>query len=270
MQWKLTYFTGYIGAILGLVYTVQADIWPLYVASIIYWLLFCRLICQLIGLHKYWTHRSFSTGPIRHFILAFGSILCGTGSPYTWAVHHRHHHKHADTEKDVHSPTQNGWLSTILGYWVLNPTEWWYDKGIQVTHRDLVKDKQVMHVHKHYWKYWYALLVITTLIDWRIALLFVIQPIGLSLFVHGCNNLFSHTTKFPKSYRNYDLPDNSRNLPIWTNLMLLGEGYHNNHHNKPWAYDNADKPGEWDFSALVIKYVFDIHRGKRGYEYNKI
>jgi len=269
MQWKITYFGGYAGAVLGLVYTIASGNWYLYLASLIYWMFFCRLICQIVGLHKYWTHRTFETGSVQRFVLAFGSIMCGTGSPYTWAVHHRHHHRHSDTEQDVHSPKNIGPLMTLLGYWVLKPNDWWYNKGIKLTHRDLVTDKLVMHVHKNYWRYWYALLAIALVVDWRIALLFVVQPIGLSLFVHGVNNLFSHSQSFPGSYTNYDLNDNSRNLPWWMNFLLLGEGYHHNHHARPWSYDNADQPGEWDFSGQVIKYLFDKHRGLQGSEYNK-
>ena len=80
---------------------------------------------------------------------------------------------------------------------------------------------------------------------------------------------FSHTNLIPGNYRNYDLDDNSRNLPGWTNLLLLGEGYHHNHHAHPWNYDNAEHPGEWDLSAAIIRRFFDIHQGRLGSEYKR-
>ena len=114
-----------------------------------------------------------------------------------------------------------------------------------------------------------SLIIATLIIDWRITLFFVLQPVGLNMLMSGINNHLSHTDIVPKSYRNYESKDNSHNLPGWTNLLLLGEGYHHNHHHAPWKYDNADKPGEWDLSGWVIRTFFDIHRGKLGSDYKR-
>ena len=269
-KWLASYLGGITG-VFGSFVVFCADYhhWDWYLISFLWWVIACRLIMQTVGLHKYWAHNSFDTGPIREWILTWGCILCGTGSPYNWAVHHRHHHKHTDTDKDIHSPNTNTFTQSFFITWMFKPDKWWRDKKISLKHKDLLSNKKVMHIHKYYHHYWFALIIATLIIDWRITLFFVLQPVGLNMLMSGINNHLSHTDIVPKSYRNYESKDNSHNLPGWTNLLLLGEGYHHNHHYAPWKYDNADKPGEWDLSGWVIRTFFDIHRGKLGSDYKR-
>ena len=37
---------------------------------------------------------------------------------------------------------------------------------------------------------------------------------------------------------------------------MLAEGYHNNHHRYPSAYDQAIKPREFDLGGWIIKKFF--------------
>ena len=52
-------------------------------------------------------------------------------------------------------------------------------------------------------------------------------------------------------YRTHACRDESRNSWI-ANLITLGEGWHNNHHARPWAWSNWEKWWEWDVPAMVI------------------
>lgn len=67
--------------------------------------------------------------------------------------------------------------------------------------------------------------------------------------------------QLPLSYRNYETEDQS-----WNNKVLqmidIGEGLHNNHHFKPDLYDQAHKPGEFDFAAFVIKHFFESKKNE--------
>ena len=272
-NWKptyvVTYFSGYGAVFVSLFWLIQTGNWQLYLASILYWAIICKLIYTTVGLHKFWAHRTFETGPIRKFILTWGCIFCGTGSQYSWAIHHRHHHKHSDTKNDIHSPVNNK-FETLFGLWIFKNREWWKERQVNTVHKDLLKDRWVRHIHRYYHYYWYSLVMLTLLINWRITLLFVLQPIGLNIVLHGINNFCSHSDLLPWSYSDYDTGDNSKNLPLLPGLLLLGEGYHHNHHAKPWSYDNAEKKGEWDISGKVIRYLFDIHKGNKGCEYKKV
>ncbi len=62
------------------------------------------------GLHRYFGHRSFTTGKIRHWVLAFLTTLSTQGSIALWVSFHREHHKNSDTEHDLISPS-------FVGFW---------------------------------------------------------------------------------------------------------------------------------------------------------
>jgi stearoyl-CoA desaturase (delta-9 desaturase) len=48
--------------------------------------------------------------------------------------------------------------------------------------------------------------------------------------------------------------DESRNSWI-ANLITLGEGWHNNHHAKPYAWSNWERWWEFDIPSLVIRVI---------------
>ena len=39
------------------------------------------------------------------------------------------------------------------------------------------------------------------------------------------------------------------------NLITLGLGLHNNHHSKPWEYNYAHRPGEFDFASWFVPLI---------------
>ena len=57
-----------------------------------------------IGLHRYFSHKSFrATKPMSVMLAILGS-MGGMGPIFYWVHYHRRHHQHSDTEKDPHSP----------------------------------------------------------------------------------------------------------------------------------------------------------------------
>ena len=58
------------------------------------------------GYHRYFSHRSYRLPRWAQFVLAFGGTTALQKGPLWWAGHHRDHHRYADTDQDVHSPTE--------------------------------------------------------------------------------------------------------------------------------------------------------------------
>ncbi|MGE3618500.1 MAG: fatty acid desaturase, partial [Gemmatimonadales bacterium] len=58
--------------------------------------------------HRYFSHRTFRTSRAAQFIFAVLGASATQRGPLWWAAHHRKHHRHSDTELDVHSPRQHG------------------------------------------------------------------------------------------------------------------------------------------------------------------
>lgn len=66
--------------------------------------------------HRYFSHNAFkATRPWRFAFAVLGNTAVQRG-PLWWASHHRHHHRYADTDKDVHSPIQRGFLWSHIGW----------------------------------------------------------------------------------------------------------------------------------------------------------
>lgn len=66
--------------------------------------------------HRYFSHKAFKANRFWQFIFGvLGSTSVQRG-PLWWAAHHLHHHRFADQETDIHSPTRSGfWWSHIGG-----------------------------------------------------------------------------------------------------------------------------------------------------------
>ena len=61
-----------------------------------------------LGLHRYFTHHAFTTGPTVARVLAvLGSAAC-QGPIDRWVADHRRHHRFADQPWDTHSPYWHG------------------------------------------------------------------------------------------------------------------------------------------------------------------
>ena len=64
------------------------------------------------GYHRYFSHRSYKLGRVAQFLMAVLAQTSGQKGVLWWAAHHRDHHRHSDTPRDVHSPRE-GWLPGI-------------------------------------------------------------------------------------------------------------------------------------------------------------
>src|SRR6476646_3661151 len=63
-----------------------------------------RMLLLSAAYHRYFAHRSYKTGRVFQFILAFLTGTCAQRGALWWAANHRHHHAHSDRPTDIHSP----------------------------------------------------------------------------------------------------------------------------------------------------------------------
>jgi stearoyl-CoA desaturase (delta-9 desaturase) len=247
---------GVLGLFGTISYTIYSQCWGYWLLSYVYFRCLW-FFTNNISLHRYFSHRGFKTGSKRHKFLAWITVLAGVGSPFTWTIHHRHHHKYSDKDKDLHSPKESPWLS-ITSLWAIKDTSWWInEKQVRTLPKDLVRDPTVMFIHEHYYKFWSIIFLLALILGgWQFCLFFVMQPVGWNLFHGALVNYFNHTA-WPGSYRNYNNEDTSYNNK-YIHWFLLGEGLHNNHHAHPGNYSQAHRPGEFDPAAWVVSKFFEI------------
>ena len=208
-----------------------------------------------LGYHRLLTHRSLQTYPLVRRILAMLGVLAGQGPPITWVGVHRKHHQYTDIAGDPHSPREGAWWSHML--WLFpRPREPQWTKMIGRYSKDLLQDPFMRLLDKTYLVWHMALGLALFVVGWQVWGL----ATGWSFLVYGmflrlvwvmhitwAVNSASHMW----GYRNYDTPDDSRNL-WWVGLLAYGEGWHNNHH----AFSNCARHGhrwwEVDMTFMVI------------------
>src|SRR5262245_37028494 len=77
-----------------------------------------RMLAITAGYHRYFSHRSYKTSRTFQFVLGLVGCTAFQYDPIRWAGVHRHHHRHSDMPKDLHSPRHTGFWWSHLG-WVL-------------------------------------------------------------------------------------------------------------------------------------------------------
>jgi stearoyl-CoA desaturase (delta-9 desaturase) len=232
--------------------TVRAADWWLCLA-----LYFGRMWFVTAGLHRYFSHRSYKTGRVFQFVLAFGALTCAQRSVMWWAACHRHHHKHSDEKEDLHSPKDGFWWSHVV---------WVFQRRAREADLEMVPD--LRRYPELVWLDRLQLLPATLLaaaVYWwgGPSALFIGFFLSTVFLYHGTFTINSLAHVFGR--RRYATTDTSRNSFLLS-LLTLGEGWHNNHH----YYQRSERQGfywwELDLThyVLVVLSWFRIVHGLRG------
>jgi len=197
-----------------------------------------------VGFHRLISHRSFQTSNFLERILAVIGCITTVGSPIAWAAIHRQHHRSCEKQGDPHSPYIIGNFRAWFGFWQL-----------ENLNLKLIKDLRTQDFYRFLHKYYFWIILAYC------SLLFAIDPLYV-IFVYAipaCLCLHSSSAIIVIAHRHgyvsHELKnDKSKNSWI-ANLITLGEGWHNNHHARPYNYSNWEKWWEWDIPSLVIKAI---------------
>jgi stearoyl-CoA desaturase (delta-9 desaturase) len=185
----------------------------------LYWL---RMFAIGAGYHRYFSHRAYSTGRVFQFLLAFLAQSSAQKSILWWAAKHRHHHLHSDTEQDVHSPRQTGFLYSHLG-WIFSRQ---HDAVDLVKVADFARYPELMWLHKYELLPAVALGFLCFLVaGWEGLVVGFLWSTVLVYHATFCINSLAHVC----GSKRYVTGDDSRNNWLLA-LFTMGEGWHNNHH----------------------------------------
>ena len=226
--------------IVGVGYALYtAQVYYLVIAIVAYWI--TGVFGINIAYHRLLSHRSFKTYKILEYMFSIIGVITTVGSPLAWVAIHRQHHRSCEKIGDPHSPHLLGNFRAWFGIWD-------YIKLDLKLVRDMRKDKFQKFLHKNYIYIIATYCIILALIDpWLVVFVYAI-PACLCLHSTSAIIVIAHR----HGYKTYDLKhDQSRNSWI-ANLITLGEGWHNNHHAKPYAWSNWEKWWEWDVPAMII------------------
>lgn len=207
----------------------------------LYWL---RMFAVTGGYHRYFSHRTYKTSRLGQFLLAVLAQSTAQKSVLWWASKHRHHHRFADTEHDVHSPVQTSFAYSHVG-WIFARDHHVFD---ETTIKDLTKFPELRWLHR----FEIAPAVLLALICFAIdgwAGLFVGFFWSTVACYHAtfCINSLAHV----HGDKDYVTGDESRNN-WWLAIITMGEGWHNNHHAYQYSVRQGFRWWQWDPTYYII------------------
>lgn len=232
---------------------IEEVAWWEYIITFYLGLLFARIGSE-VGFHRYFSHKSYKTTPLKEKLLLWLGTVNGVGSCISWATMHRIHHTTADTEKDPHSPY---YYSVIKSFFGIPRNDIKYDHRIT---KDLYKDKLQIFTHKHYFKINIGFIMFLAIMSYILQTMYPIiiffAMANFSLFMlYGITNTVEHFI----GYKTFPTTCNSKNQHL-LRILWMGAGLHNNHHYKPASYTFNIRNNWWecDFDGWLIKRFFAL------------
>jgi stearoyl-CoA desaturase (delta-9 desaturase) len=215
-----------------------------------------------IGLHRYFSHRSFRARPWLGIALGIAGSMAFQGSVLRWVADHRRHHAATDRCGDLHSPNIDSHCRPLESWRGLLHAHfgWMFDDSVtqyDVYAKDLLNDPQIMFFHRTQWV-WPTLLLLSL---WCFGFFLggVEHAWGCFLFAGCFRTAFFHNVVWAVNsvghtygYQSYPLKNNSKNNPLLA-WLTFGEGWHNNHHRFPRSAFHGLTPAELDVSGMVIR-----------------
>ena len=223
---------------------------------------YSSLFFQTVFLHRYASHQMFTMSKGWERVFFFLTFLTQGSSflnPRAYAILHRLHHKHSDTEKDPHSPVfskniikMN--LDTVKHYESVRQNKKDYSKYDSDVPRWPLLEKIGDHwITRITFMGLYTLLYVEfATATWQYALLpihFVMGPLHGSI-VNWCGHRYGYTN-------DRKTKDNSKNtLPI--DILMMGELFQNNHHSSPKNIKFSKRWFEIDPGYAITKFLSKI------------
>lgn len=218
-----------------------------------------RMFAVTAFYHRYFAHKTFRAPRVVQFIFAVIGCASVQRGPLWWAAHHRNHHRNADTERDLHSPTRGfwwshmGWFLTRRGF----RTDWSaigdFARFPELRFLDRfdvlvpVLLGAALYFLGHYLEG--AAPGLHTdgaqLLTWG----FFISTVVL---FHATVTINSIAHRFGR--RRFATRDTSRNNGLLA-LLTLGEGWHNNHHFFPGSVRQGFFWWEIDATYYVLRVL---------------
>lgn len=192
------------------------------------------------------------------FFFIFTYITQGSSylSPRAYGIMHRVHHAYTDTENDPHSPAYDKNLFAMM--WRTKETYSGILYGtipVEEKFTKNVPDWKKFDLFCNDWPsrlMWIGIYILFYVIFAPSIWWFLLIPIHAVMGpLHGVIiNWFAH--KY--GHVNFETDNTSKNL-FKVDLLMFGEGYHNNHHKFPSKTNFASNKGEFDPCYPIIKLL---------------
>lgn len=218
-----------------------------------------RMFAITAGFHRLLAHRSYQSGRVFQFLMAFLGTAAYQKGPLWWTAHHRRHHLDTDNENDRHSPMAYSFWQSHVGWFLLRDSQA-TDYKLVAT---LAKYRELRFLDRYYSLP--PVLLAAGMFLLGAALERYAPGLGTSgwqmliwgffistvLLYHGTFTVNSLAHLFGS--RRFETDDNSRNN-LFVALITLGEGWHNNHHH----YQSSERQGFYWWEIDVAHYALRV------------
>jgi len=209
------------------------------------------------GYHRLLAHRAYRTSRWFQFILTLLGVLAGQNGPLWWVGHHRHHHRHSDSEKDVHSP-RAGLFWSHMG-WLFSP-DCVPLKTAMVADLKRIPEIRLLEMYYYLFNFGFAgfLFLAGEIYSWLdptsgvtgVQLLVWGSVLSTVCAYHAIWSANSICHRF--GTRCFPTGDDSRNNVIVA-FFTLGDGWHNNHHYCPSSARHGFRWWEFDINYIILR-----------------
>jgi stearoyl-CoA desaturase (Delta-9 desaturase) len=204
-------------------------------------------------LHRCQTHRALDLHPVVSHFFRFWLWISTSMITREWVAVHRKHHANVESEDDPHSPQVHGiarvlWLGALLYHKEIKNRETldqygggtpddWLERRIY----SRLRNTGIL-----------SMLVINVLLFGTVAgaAIWLVQMAWIPFWAAGVINGIGHYW----GYRNFEVPDASKNIVPW-GLFIGGEELHNNHHAYASSARFSVKKWELDIGWLYIRVL---------------
>ena len=226
-----------------------------------------------LGYHRVLSHRSLKLNKWLERTLVIVGLPAGT--PVQWVGNHRYHHAHTDTPLDPHSPVHRGFWYAHVGwylgsdnvlfcilYCLAGPVRMLIDAWMRpCTNQEfnaLALDMQEDSWYRRLSQPWpYAAAMHLHFAVPAVLISYLWGPGGFAVFWITLVALYNMGDAIDSVSHMFgvELPgqrDRSRNGWIM-GILILGEGWHANHHRFPWSAKHGLTKGQFDWIWQVIR-----------------
>jgi stearoyl-CoA desaturase (delta-9 desaturase) len=208
--------------------------WYWWLVAFLFYFLYCA-VGNNLAMHRYYCHKHFELSKPMEYFFLWCSSMSILGSPLSYAIPHLMHHKNPDCELDPHGPTVG--LKSLLYFFHRHLQ---IDKETLISRRVIELTRRYGWLHKNYYLFVIANVVIMSLISWKVVLFCWLIPAGATLWAVAVAIYLQHIGYKPSNNAFYS----------W---FGWGEGLHANHHIFPGKADTALKPGETDWTYQLSR-----------------
>lgn len=212
-----------------------------------------------LGLHRYFTHRSFETKPWFGAVIAVAGSWAFQGPIRRWVADHRRHHRYSDAPYDPHSPyfDDNGPIASRTRG-LAHAHFLWMLTGLRSSEAryaiDVAKDPAADWCSRHYWLTASSGIIAPAMIGLLIG--GPTEAVACALWAGFARVSLLHQLTWSVNSIGHmfgtkqdGATDEARDNPVLA-LMILGEGLHGFHHRYPNAA--IKEPLRYDATGALI------------------